>query len=214
MQIYWQGYSSIRIETKQGEEPCMLMTDPFQNEAAMRLSRVAEPELLLLSNQDKKIFNIDGVAGSPFIVSEPGEYEVHGVFVYGIQDAVADEGKKRPIIYRIEAEDMSIAFLGGLNRALTNDEIEDLGNIDILIIPVGGGDALDAKAASKAMSQIEPRIVVPINYQIPGIKTDLGTVDQFCSALGVCKRENVNKLKITKKDLPVEDVIVMVVERT
>jgi len=214
MQIYWQGYSSIRIETKQGEEPCMLMTDPYQNEAAMRLPRVAEPELLLLSNQDQKIFNVEGVAGSPFIISEPGEYEVRGVFVYGIQDPTADEGKKRPILYRVEAEDMTIAFLGNLNRVLTNDEIEDLGNIDILILPVGGGDVLDAKTASKVMAQIEPRIVVPVHYQIPGIKTDLGTVDQFCNALGVCKRENVNKLKITKKDLPADDVMVMVVERT
>ncbi len=214
MQIYWQGYSSIRIETKQGEESCMLMTDPYQNEAAMRLPRVAEPEILLLSNQDQKLFNVEGVAGKPFIVSEPGEYEVGGVFVYGVQDPLADEGKKRPILFRIEAEDMVVAFLGNLKRPLTNDEIDGLGNVDILILPVGGGDVFDAKTATKVMSQIEPRIVVPVHYQIPGIKTDLGTVDQFCNALGVCKRENVNKLKITKKDLPAEDVMVMVVERT
>jgi L-ascorbate metabolism protein UlaG (beta-lactamase superfamily) len=214
MQIYWQGYSSIRIETKQEEESCMIMTDPYQNEAAMRLPRTAEPDLLLLSNQDQKLYNVEGVAGTPFTISEPGEYEVRGVFVYGIQDPAADEGKKRPIIYRIEAEDMSIAFLGNLNRSLTNDEIEDLGNIDILILPVGGGEVLDAKASSKVMSQIEPRVVIPVHYQIAGIKTDLGTVDQFCNALGVCKRENVNKLKITKKDLPADDVLVMVVERT
>ncbi len=214
MQIYWQGYSSIRIETKQGDQSCILMTDPFQNESAMRLPRATEPDLLLLSNQDKKIFNVDGVAGSPFTISEPGEYEVGGVFVYGVQDPAADQGVKRPLIYRIEAEDMSIAFLGGLNRALTDKEIESLGNIDILILPVGGGEVFDAKAASKTMSQIEPRIVIPVHYHIGGIKTKLGTVDQFCSSLGVCKREDVNKLKISKKDLPAEDVLIMVVERT
>jgi Beta-lactamase superfamily domain len=214
MQIYWQGYSSIRIETKQGEEPCTLMTDPFQNEAAMRLPRSTEPDLLVLSNQDQKLYNVEGVAGSPFTISEPGEYEVGGVFVYGIQDKEADEGKKRPLIYRIEAEDMSIAFLGSLNRNLTDAEIEGLGNIDILVLPVGGNEVIDAKTASKIMSQIEPRIVIPVHYHIGGIKTKLDTVDQFCSALGACKREEVNKLKISKKDLPVDDVIVMVVERT
>lgn len=214
MQIFWQGYSSIRIETKQAEEACTIMTDPFQNESAMRLPRATEPDLLLLSNQDTKIFNVDGVAGSPFTISEPGEYEVGGVFVYGIQDTDADEGAKRPFIYRIEAEDMSVAFLGGLNRTLTNKEIESLGNIDILILPVGGGEVYDAKTASKIMSQVEPRIVIPVHYHISGIKTKLGTVDQFCSALGVCKREDVNKLKISKKDLPADDVLIMVVERT
>ncbi len=214
MQIFWQGYSSVRIETKQGEESCMIMTDPYQNEASMRLPRTALPDVLLLSNQDLKRFNVDGVAGKPFIINEPGEYEVRGVFVYGIQDPVVDSGKNRPVIYRIEAEDMVIAFLGGVNRQLTDHEIERLGNVDILILPVGGGDVLDAKAASKAMSAIEPRIVVPIHYNVSGIKTKLDTVDQFCNALGVCKRENVNKLKISNKDLPAEDVLVTVIERT
>ncbi len=214
MQIFWQGYSSVRIETKQGEESCMIMTDPYQNEASMRLSRTAEPDLLLLSNQDINRFNVDGVAGKPFIISEPGEYEVRGVFVYGIQDPSIDSGKKRQLIYRIEAEDMVIAFLGGLNRQLTDHEIERLGNIDILILPVGGGEALEAKSASKIISQIEPRIVAPINYHVNGIKTKLDTVDQFCNALGICKRENITKLKISSKDLPAEDLLVTVIERT
>jgi L-ascorbate metabolism protein UlaG (beta-lactamase superfamily) len=214
MQIYWQGYSSVRIETKQGEESCMIMTDPYQNEASMRLPRATEPDVLLLSNQDGKLYNIEGVAGQPFLINEPGEYEVRGVFVYGIQDPAIDSGKKRPLVFRIEAEDMVIAFLGSLNRQLTDHEIERLGNIDILILPVGGNDVLDAKTASKIMSQIEPRIVVPIHYHVAGIKTQLDTVDKFCGALGVCKRENVNKLKIAKKDLPVEDIIVTVIERT
>jgi L-ascorbate metabolism protein UlaG (beta-lactamase superfamily) len=214
MQIYWQGYSSIRIETKQGDESCMIMTDPYQNEASMRLPRTAEPDILLLSNQDTKIFNSEGVAGEPFIISEPGEYEVRGVFAYGIQDPSADAGKKRPLVYRIEAEDISIGYLGCLNRPLTDFEIERLGNIDILILPVGGNGVLDAKIASKTMSQIEPRILVPVHYHVSGIKTKLDTVDQFCGALGVCKRENVNKLKISKKDLPAEDILITVIERT
>lgn len=214
MQIYWQGYSSVRIESKQGEESCVVMTDPFANESSMRMPRATQPDVLLLSNQNPKLFNIDGVTGKPFTVSEPGEYEVGGIFVYGIQDPEADEGKQRPILYRLEAEDMAIAFLGGLKRALTDKEIEGLGNIDILILPVGGGEVFDAKMASKTMSQIEPRIVIPIHYHLSGIKTQLGTVDQFCESLGVCKRQDVSKLKISKKDLPADDMLITVIERT
>ena len=124
------------------------------------------------------------------------------------------EGSKRQLIYRIQAEDMNIAFLGSLKRKLTNDEIEALGDIDVLILPVGGGDVMDAKAASSTISDIEPRIVIPMHYHISGIKTKLGTVDQFCNALGVCKRQDVNKLKITKKDLLTDEVLIMVIERT
>ncbi|MFZ6015696.1 MAG: MBL fold metallo-hydrolase [Patescibacteria group bacterium] len=214
MQIYWQGYSSIRIETKQGDQSCMVMTDPYENESAMRFPKAAEPDLLLLSNQDRKQFNVAGVTGSPFIVSEPGEYEVHGVFAHGIQDPEKEQGAKRSLIYKLTAEDITIAFLGGLNRELTDYELDGLGAVDILILPVGGDTVMDAKLASKTISAVEPRLVIPIHYHISGIKAKLGTVDQFCNSLGVCKRQDVNKLKISKKDLPADDVLITVIERS
>jgi len=214
MQIYWQGYSSIRIETKDGDKSAVLMTDPFENEQAIRFPRAIEPDLLALSHQDRKQFNIEGVAGTPFVISDPGEYEVRGIFVNGIQDPSADQGTARPLVYRIDAEGMAVAFLGQLNRKLTDVELEALGNIDILILPVGGGAGMDAKLSSNIISMVEPRIVIPVNYHVSGIKTKLGTVDQFCSALGGCKRQDMNKLKISKKELPADDIIVTVIERT
>jgi L-ascorbate metabolism protein UlaG (beta-lactamase superfamily) len=214
MQIYWHGYSTIRIEAKQGDVSSVIMTDPFENEAAMRFPRATQPDLLLLSHQDRSRFNLEGVAGSPFTISDPGEYEVRGVFVNGVQDKEAEEGIKRSLIYRIEVEGMSIAFLGQLNRKPTDNELEDLGNVDILILPVGGGDVLDAKLSASIISMVEPRVVIPVHYHVPGIKTKLGTVDAFCDAIGVCKRQDMNKLKLTKKDLPADEIIVMVIERT
>jgi len=214
MQIYWHGYSTIRIETKHGDTSSVIMTDPFENESAIRFPRVTEPDILLLSHQDRARFNVAGVAGSPFVISDPGEYEVRGVFVNGIQDPTADQGARRPLIYRLEAEDISVAFLGQLNRKLTDMELEALGNVDILILPVGGGGVLDAKLSASIISMVEPRVVVPIHYHVPGIKTKLGTVETFCGAVGVCKRQDMNKLKISKKDLPADEVLVMVIERT
>lgn len=213
MQIFWQGYTSIRIETKQGEKAGELVTDPFENESAIRFPRTVEPDVLLLSHQERNDFNIEGVAGKPFIISDPGEYEVRGIFVNGIQDPVADSGMKRPVIYRIEAEDMSVGFLGKLKRKLTDAELEHLGNIDILILPVGGGDAMDGKTAAAVVNVIEPRIVVPINYQISGIKTKLDGVEAFCKAVGG-KRQDANRLKVSKKELPADDTQIMVIERS
>ncbi|MFA6447076.1 MAG: MBL fold metallo-hydrolase [Patescibacteria group bacterium] len=213
MQIFWQGYTSIRIETKQGDKAGELVTDPFENESAIRFPRTVEPEMVVLSNQERKDFNLEGVAGKPFIVSDPGEYEVRGIFAYGIQDPIADAGEKRPVVYRIEAEDISIGFLGKLNRKLTDVELEHLGNIDILVLPVGGGDGMDAKTAAAVVNMIEPRIVIPINYQIPGIKAKLDSVDAFCKATGG-KRQDGNRLKISKKELPADDTLIMVIERS
>lgn len=214
MQIYWHGYSSIRIEATQNQQEVSLVTDPFESEGNVRFPRTLTPDVLVLSHQDRKRFYIEGVQGSPFIVSEPGEYEIKGLFVQGIQDAALDSGEKsRPVLYRMVVENMSLGFLGQIHRKLTDREIEALGDIDILLLPVGGGDVLNSKLASEAIALIEPRVVVPLYHDLPGLKAPLEHVDQFCKALGVCKRQDSNKLKISKKDLPAEDLLVAVLEK-
>lgn len=213
MQIFWHGYSSVRIEAKTGEQECTLVTDPFENEAAIRFPRNLAPDVLVLSHQDRKRFNLEAIQGTPFIISDPGEYEVKGMFIHGVQDPKADEGLLRPVIYRFQAEGMTLAFLDGLLRRLTEAEFEALSNIDILLLPVGGGNTMDAKAAADTISEIEPRIVVPLSFDIPGLKQKLGSVDTFCKHLGACERQNANRLKIAKKDLPVDQIMVAVLER-
>lgn len=210
MQIFWHGYSSIRIESKNGEQSSTLVTDPFENEASVRFPRTLESEIVVLSNEDKKSFNLEALNGKPFIVAAPGEYEVRGVFIDAIRDPRATDSV---IIHRIMTEGMSVAFLGKVNRKLTDAELERLENIDILILPVGGGDGLSPSLAADVISEIEPRVVVPIHYSIPGIKTELGTVDAFCKHLGACQKEEMNRLKIQKKDLPVDTMMVAVLER-
>lgn len=214
MQIYWHGYSAVRIEAKTGDKEVTILTDPFQNEASLRMPRTVEADILLLSHQDRKQFSLDNVQGKPFTISDPGEYEIKDALVQGIQDRALDVGvKERAIIYRITVEGLSVAFLGQLKRKLTDYEVEELGSIDILLLPVGGGEVMDSKLASETISTIEPRIVVPLHYDLPGIKTKLANVDTFCKALGVCKRQDANRLKVTKKELPVDDMIVTVLER-
>lgn len=214
MQIYWHGYSSLRIDAKTGDTDVTLLTDPFESEASVRFPRTVAPDILVLSHQDRKRFNLEGAQGTPFTISDPGEYEVKGLFVTGIQDPAVDASEKsRPVIYRFIVEGMSIAFLGQLKRKLTPFEIEALNDIDILLIPIGGGDVMDSKVASETIAEIEPRVVVPMYYDIPGIKTKLAGVDAFCKSLGVCKRQDANRLKVSKKDLPTEDLLVAVLER-
>lgn len=214
MQIYWHGYSTVRIEAKSVDKDATILTDPFANEASLRMPRTVEADILLLSHQDRKRFSMENIQGAPFTISDPGEYEIKDVFIQGIQDRSVESGEKvRPLIYRIAAEGINIAFLGQLKRKLTDYEVEELDDIDILLLPVGGGDVMDSKLASDTISTIEPRIVVPLHYDLPGIKTKLANVDAFCKALGVCKRQDANKLKVSKKDLPTEDMVVTVLER-
>lgn len=212
MQIFWHGLSSVRIEAKQGETEVTLLTDPYANETGLRFPRTIEPNLLVLSHQDVTRFNLEGAGGSPFLIQDPGEYEVKGMFVRGIQDPNADKEDLRPVIYRFDAEGISVAFLGQLRRKLTTEEVDQLGDIDILLIPAGGGDVYDAAMAADVVSVIEPRVVIPLYVDTPGLKEPLGTADAFCKRL-VCKRVDASKYKINKKDLPADDMTIVVLER-
>jgi len=121
MQIFWHGYSTTRIEAKSGDKEATILTDPFANEASLRMPRTVEPDVLLLSHQDQKRFSLENVQGKPFIVSNPGEYEIKGVFIQGIQDKAVDIGEKaRPVIYRLTVEGINIAFLGHNHPPPTN----------------------------------------------------------------------------------------------
>ncbi len=212
MQIFWHGYSCIRIEATHGDQQATLVTDPYGNDSGLRFPRTLAPDVVALTHEDDKRFPIDGFTNEPFIIKTPGEYEASGIFVYAIALRSPEDKYPFELMYRFEIEGMSIGFLGGLKRNLTDEEVAALGNIDILLLPVGGGDLLSAKQAVDIIKSVEPRMVVPLAYHTEGIKEKLGTADAFCKEL-VCKREDGNKLKITKKDLPAEDLVVTVLER-
>lgn len=212
MQIFWHGFSCIRIEASHGDKDAVLVTDPYPNESGLRFPRTLAPDIVALTHQDAKRFPTDSFTNEPFIISNPGEYEVNGFFVYALPVRTGDDKHPFELMYRFEIEGMSVGFLGGIKRPLTDEEAGQLGNIDILLIPVGGGDKLTAKQAAETIAKVEPRMVIPLYFHTEGVKEKLGTADAFCKEL-VCQRQDGNKLKILKKDLPAEDLVVAVLER-
>jgi len=112
-------------------------------------------------------------------------------------------------MFKIFSEEISVAHLSDLSTTLSDDQIDRLGNVDILLIPIGGKDSLDTKKATEVISQIDPRIVIPMSYKIDGQKSDLNSVDDFLKNSGL-KSEKLEKLKIAKKDLMTEDTRIIV----
>lgn len=214
MQIYWHGLSCVRIEANNGDETATLVTDPYDYaDTGLRFPRTLEPQVAVYSHQDRSRFPAEAFKNQPFLIADPGEYEVQGLFVFGMPVKDADEKSQYSLAYRFEVEGMSIGFLGGAKRALHEDVLSRLENIDILLLPVGGGDRMNAKQAAETVKVIEPRIVVPLYYSIPDLNLELDSVDTFCKESGA-KRQDANKLKISRKDLPAEDLLVMVLERS
>ncbi|MBU1126077.1 MAG: MBL fold metallo-hydrolase [Patescibacteria group bacterium] len=214
MQISWNGLGSFVLQGKPIAGEVALVTDPYQNSVGLRFPRTLSAALVLESHDAEEANNVESISGEekkkPFLISHAGEYEVQGIFVSGIH-APKKDGTPHTI-FRIRLEDISIAFLGAIDRKLTDKEIGALGDIDILIVPVGGGSVLDKDRAAEVVAQVEPRMVIPSYFHVAGLKQKLADVEGFCKEVS-CPREDVNKLKVTRNDLPEEDIVVRVLSR-
>ncbi len=207
MIITWQGHSCFKIQDKIGPEGVTVVTDPFNKETGLKVPNF-EADIVTVSHDHKDHNNIDALRGKPFAVSCAGEYDFKGVLIEGIDSYHDDKkGEERGgnIMYRIEIDDLSVAHLGDLGDVLDNAQLEKLVGTDVLLIPVGGKYTLDAKKAVEVISQIEPRIVIPMHYKTKDIKYDLDSIDKFIKEIGLTPTYE-EKLKISKKDLPQEDM--------
>jgi L-ascorbate metabolism protein UlaG (beta-lactamase superfamily) len=212
MHITWNGFSSFEIETKTSTGDVRIVTDPYQNSTGLRFPRTLQAEILLVSHDQEDANNAEAVLGNPYLIDLPGEFEVKDVFIFGISAPLAREVKGRRmgnLLFRIEAEGMRLAHLGALDRGLTDEELQQLENVDVLFVPVGGGRVMSAARAAEVISQIEPRVVIPMTHAVSGVKESLGTVDDFCRTLGTCRREDMNKFKFARKDLPEEEMMIV-----
>lgn len=218
MHIYWLGQGCFKLQS--GETTVVI--DPYPKDIGLKPPRT-KADIVVMSDPSSN--GIESVSGDYFLIKGPGEYEVKGIFVYGIgldsvsekteiQSDKKDSQKNIVTIYRIEAEDMSVAHLDKLNKSLNNRELEKLENVDILMVPVGGGDVLDAKRAVEIINQVEPRIVIPMQYKLPGLKLKLDPVDNFLKVMHESKIKPVNKYIIKKKDLPQNRTEIIILEQT
>ncbi|MFA6255410.1 MAG: MBL fold metallo-hydrolase [Patescibacteria group bacterium] len=216
MIINWFGQSCFKI---QGEKS-IVVTDPFDKSCGLKVPRLAADIVTISHNFDDTDIS-SGVKGitenEPFVINGPGEYEIKQVFVYGIPSYSNNQGdkeQKKSLLYRLEIDGISLAHLGNLDHVLANGEIEKLEGVDILMIPVGGTYTINAKQATEIISQLEPRIVIPMAYDTPGLKLKhkIDDIKVFCKEFGACPREEIGKFKVTKKDLPQEDLKVIILQ--
>ena len=204
MTIIWHGQSLFELTPSRGKNNQVnIVIDPFSQEVGLRLPKL-EADIVLTTHDHYDHNNVKAVAGNPFLIEGPGEYEIKEVFIQGIPAFHDDlQGKERGemTIFTIEAEELRLCHLGDLGqKELTPDQLEKIGEIDILMIPVGGNYTISGKEAVKIMSQIEPKIIIPMHYALPKLKVKLEGVEKFLKTMGIKKIEPVNKLTIKKKD--------------
>jgi L-ascorbate metabolism protein UlaG (beta-lactamase superfamily) len=198
MQISWQGFNYFKISNSQRS----IILNPYSLDKNTKFSKVKADVVLFT---DPKSYIPTKVNEQSFVVDSSGEYEVSDIFVYGRQLNGAN-------IYLITFEDIKIAFLGEYGHTpLTDKDLELIEGADILILPVGGGDLATAKEAVKIIGQVEPRLVIPSCHKVGMGKIKADDIHTFIKEFGV-KPEELDKLKISKRDLPQEDVKLFVLK--
>jgi len=193
----------------------VVFTDPFNKELGLVPPR-GQANIVTVSHQHPDHNNYESLSGEPLMVDGPGEYESKGVNIKGIFSYHDNqEGKERGTntIYVIEIEGIKICHLGDLGqKKLTDEQLEEVNEVDILMIPVGGVYTLDGEGAVDIINQIEPRLVIPMHYKITGLNAKIEGAEGFLKEMGVGKKEAVDKLTLKKKDLPQEETEVVVMK--
>lgn len=214
MELTWLGHSCFRLRGKDAT----LLTDPPAPATGYAPGRVTA-DIITISHHHAGHDYVKIVAGEPKIVDGPGEYEVRQILITGVQTFHDQERGAlfgRNTAYLITMDDVQFCHLGDLGAPLDDRAQEALNGADVLFVPVGGGNALDAGRAAEVIAQLEPRIVVPMHYATPAYKPNgatLDPVDKFCREMGVEVSEPVSKAVITKTSLPAEPQVLLLTYR-
>lgn len=210
MIIKWLGQACVVIKQQavDNRQQTILVIDPYGEGLGFNLPKL-EAVMVCVTHDHVDHNNIGAISGKPFIVKEPGEYEVAGFAVEAIPSFHDNEkGKKRGsnLIIRVQTEEYALAHFGDFGQQEIRDEqLEALGEIDIAFIPVGGFYTIDGAEAAKIINKLEPKVVVPIHYKIPGLTIEeLEGPDGFFNAMAQKPLIIEDEWKVKPTDLPGE----------
>ncbi|MBI2849723.1 MAG: MBL fold metallo-hydrolase [Chloroflexi bacterium] len=200
MEITWLGHSCFRIKGSR----TTVITDPYSPNSGYSLGKQTA-RVITVSHPHPEHSHLAGIGGEFRAVQGPGEYEIGGVMIIGMatfHDGEKGKARGKNTVYVIEIDELSVCHLGDLGHALTAEQAEELGNIDILLVPVGGVSTIDASGAAEVVRQLEPKIVIPMHYKTPVLKRELEPVDKFLTEMGVKEISAQPKLSVNKALLP------------
>lgn len=209
MEITWFGHSCFRLAER---GLAAVVTDPFDSDSVGYEPLKLKADIVTVSH-DAPGHNFTGaVKGTSHVIDGPGEFEIGGVFITGVQ--TDGSGKKaadkpRNTLYVFDYMGITVAHLGDLRSVPTQAEIEALGTVHVALVPVGDGGSLNAAKAAEVVSLLEPSIVIPMHYYTPAAKVTLDRLEKFLKEMGLHEAETVASLKVSKSSLPDETRVIV-----
>ena len=206
MEITWLGHSSLRLVSRD----IVLITDPYPDSIGFSMGD-QQAEVVTVSNDHPNHSSIDSVGGDPRVLKGPGQYEVKGYNFNGMATRLPEsEGDKRiNTVFTIRAEGLTLCHLGDLNDRLGPGQLDALGNIDVLMVPAGGGCTIEVGDVPRLVSVLSPRIVIPMHYGYESTAGMLAPVERLLTELSVEDASPQIRLNVTQTNLPRETQVVL-----
>jgi L-ascorbate metabolism protein UlaG (beta-lactamase superfamily) len=207
MEIDWFGHSAFRLKSREAT----VVNDPYEKSIGLAFPR-PRADIVTISHNHAGHDYADGVKGEPRVINGPGEYEISGVFITGVQtfhDKKSGRERGKNTAYVITMDGLNICHLGDLGHVPTQTQVEGFGDVDVLLVPVGGGGALNASDAAEVISLFEPMIVIPMHYRVPDLTVKLDPLDKFIKEMGIKSPQKFETIKVTKDSLPKETQVMI-----
>ncbi len=207
MEISWLGHSCFRIKGNRA----VVITDPYPPDLGYSLGKPAA-DIVTVSHQHPAHSYVQGIGGNPKAITAPGEYEISEVLIIGLatfHDGVGGKQRGKNTLYVIDIDEVTLCHLGDLGHDLSTEQVEKIGNVDVLFVPVGGVSTINAQLAAKVVRQLEPKIVIPMHYKTGALKRALEPVDGFLKEMGVLEVAAKPKLSLQKSNLPLGTQVVL-----
>jgi L-ascorbate metabolism protein UlaG (beta-lactamase superfamily) len=189
-----------------------VVCDPFDAEMVGYEPLKLKADIVTSSHDAPGHNYLSAVKGYSHAITGPGEFEIGSVFITGVQmdgQGKKAEEKPRNTLYVFDYMGITVAHLGDMRSVPPQNEIESLGTVHIVLVPVGGGTGLNAAKAAEIVSLLEPNIVIPMHYSTPATKVPLDRLDKFLKEMGMHEAETVASLKVSKTSLPDETKLVV-----
>ena len=208
MEITWYGHSCFRLTER---NYVTVVTDPFDHKIVGYDALKLKAEIVTISHDAPGHNNSDAVKGATHVLTGPGEFEIGDVFITAVQTDSAKKSKDRirNTVYVFDYDGITVAHLGDLQQIPTQSEIELLGTVNVALVPVGGGNSLNAAKAAEVVSMLEPNLVIPMHYYTPDAKVKLDEINKLIKEMGLSNQDAQPSLKVSRSSLPSETHVVV-----
>jgi L-ascorbate metabolism protein UlaG (beta-lactamase superfamily) len=208
LDITWYGHSCFRL-VERGQ--LTVVTDPYSDGIGLPAPKL-KADLVTISHDEPGHNAVDNVKGYDYVLAGPGEYELGGTFITGLAMHHVNEATNTArynVSYLIELNGLTVLHLGDLSHVPEQSTIEELDEVNVLLVPVGGGQSLRADMAADVIALIEPNYIVPMHYALPGLQLELEPLERFLKVMGVTKVQEEDSLRVSGSSLPEQPQVVV-----